>query len=189
MFCFLCCGATRNRTGDTRIFSPLLYQLSYGTIPISWLGILLSVLSWCKGKILFQICKCPLHFFCFFSCGNISRPTPASQKREEPSMLLPPLINNASDLYLSITAFALTARRSNDGAEVNCGTAGFIFRSAAAANLPASMAFPLTGAAAGGFFHQRKRSDRIVVGRINPESAVGLYLPDSWTHCKRTGPS
>ncbi len=28
--CF-CCGATRNRTGDTRIFSPLLYQLSYGT--------------------------------------------------------------------------------------------------------------------------------------------------------------
>ena len=28
----LSCGATRNRTGDTRIFSPLLYQLSYGTI-------------------------------------------------------------------------------------------------------------------------------------------------------------
>ena len=31
-FAFLCCGSTRNRTGDTRIFSPLLYQLSYGTI-------------------------------------------------------------------------------------------------------------------------------------------------------------
>ncbi len=32
MFCFLIlCGTTRNRTGDTRIFSPLLYQLSYGT--------------------------------------------------------------------------------------------------------------------------------------------------------------
>ena len=29
---FLQSGATRNRTGDTRIFSPLLYQLSYGTI-------------------------------------------------------------------------------------------------------------------------------------------------------------
>lgn len=29
---FLKSGATRNRTGDTRIFSPLLYQLSYGTI-------------------------------------------------------------------------------------------------------------------------------------------------------------
>ena len=26
------CGATGNRTRDTRIFSPLLYQLSYGTI-------------------------------------------------------------------------------------------------------------------------------------------------------------
>ena len=25
-------GATKNRTRDTRIFSPLLYQLSYGTI-------------------------------------------------------------------------------------------------------------------------------------------------------------
>ena len=25
-------GVTRNRTGDTRIFSPLLYQLSYDTI-------------------------------------------------------------------------------------------------------------------------------------------------------------
>ena len=25
-------GTTRNRTGDTRIFSPFLYQLSYGTI-------------------------------------------------------------------------------------------------------------------------------------------------------------
>ena len=29
---FFACGATRNRTGDTMIFSPLLYQLSYGTI-------------------------------------------------------------------------------------------------------------------------------------------------------------
>ena len=32
LFAFLQSGATRNRTGDTRIFSPLLYQLSYGTI-------------------------------------------------------------------------------------------------------------------------------------------------------------
>ena len=31
LFAFLQSGATRNRTGDTRIFSPLLYQLSYGT--------------------------------------------------------------------------------------------------------------------------------------------------------------
>ena len=28
-------GTTRNRTGDTRIFSPLLYQLSYGTFRLS----------------------------------------------------------------------------------------------------------------------------------------------------------
>ncbi len=35
LFAVILRGATRNRTGDTRIFSPLLYQLSYGTIPIS----------------------------------------------------------------------------------------------------------------------------------------------------------
>ena len=28
------CGANGNRTSDTRIFSPLLYQLSYGTIVV-----------------------------------------------------------------------------------------------------------------------------------------------------------
>ena len=33
-YCALSSGATRNRTGDTRIFSPLLYQLSYGTLLI-----------------------------------------------------------------------------------------------------------------------------------------------------------
>ena len=32
LFAVILRGATRNRTGDTRIFSPLLYQLSYGTI-------------------------------------------------------------------------------------------------------------------------------------------------------------
>ncbi len=31
VFSFLC-GTTRDRTRDTRIFSPLLYQLSYGTL-------------------------------------------------------------------------------------------------------------------------------------------------------------
>ena len=30
------CGTSWNRTSDTRIFSPLLYQLSYGT---PWLGL------------------------------------------------------------------------------------------------------------------------------------------------------
>ena len=43
-----CCGATGNRTRDTRIFSPLLYQLSYGT----------SVLRLqCKGRQNFQTAK------------------------------------------------------------------------------------------------------------------------------------
>ena len=40
-------GATRNRTGDTRIFSPLLYQLSYGTICVCG----------CKDRYYFFICK------------------------------------------------------------------------------------------------------------------------------------
>ena len=58
-FAFLCCGATRNRTGDTRIFSPLLYQLSYGTLLI------------CGAKIwqVFGLCKYfdknLLKIFCF----------------------------------------------------------------------------------------------------------------------------
>ena len=32
LFAVILRGARRNRTADTRIFSPLLYQLSYGTI-------------------------------------------------------------------------------------------------------------------------------------------------------------
>ena len=35
---FFNCGATGNRTRDTRIFSPLLYQLSYGTVPCFFLA-------------------------------------------------------------------------------------------------------------------------------------------------------
>ncbi len=44
------CGATRNRTGDTRIFSPLLYQLSYGTGRCFWM---LSREKRCKGMAIF----------------------------------------------------------------------------------------------------------------------------------------
>lgn len=44
---FLQSGATRNRTGDTRIFSPLLYQLSYGTFFVCG----------CKDKENFLYCK------------------------------------------------------------------------------------------------------------------------------------
>ena len=31
---FSACGTSWNRTSDTRIFSPLLYQLSYGTVSV-----------------------------------------------------------------------------------------------------------------------------------------------------------
>ena len=53
--CFIRSGTTRNRTGDTRIFSPLLYQLSYGTIFLRFCV--------CKGT---RIISFPQLFFCFF---------------------------------------------------------------------------------------------------------------------------
>ena len=43
-------GATRNRTGDTRIFSPLLYQLSYGTIASFASANLRVILLLAKGR-------------------------------------------------------------------------------------------------------------------------------------------
>ena len=45
------CGATRNRTGDTRIFSPLLYQLSYSTLIIEAANIITCILS-IKEKVI-----------------------------------------------------------------------------------------------------------------------------------------
>ncbi len=47
--CLIFSGATRNRTGDTRIFSPLLYQLSYGTVVL---------FNGCKGKHYLLHSKC-----------------------------------------------------------------------------------------------------------------------------------
>ena len=41
-------GVTRNRTGDTRIFSPLLYQLSYDTIVLC-LQVGCPLVCGCKG--------------------------------------------------------------------------------------------------------------------------------------------
>ena len=43
------CGATRNRTGDTRIFSPLLYHLSYGTNCVNFAS--------AKVRIIFESAK------------------------------------------------------------------------------------------------------------------------------------
>ena len=54
-------GATRNRTGDTRIFSPLLYQLSYGTL----------LICVCKSTINILTNKTFHRFFsskCIFCC-------------------------------------------------------------------------------------------------------------------------
>ena len=55
------CGVTGNRTRDTRIFSPLLYQLSYDTIVVLRTPILFV---WdCKGRHFFINCKFFLTFF------------------------------------------------------------------------------------------------------------------------------
>ena len=51
------CGATRNRTGDTRIFSPLLYQLSYGTN-------IVSLNCGCKGTNNILYCQMFPKVFC-----------------------------------------------------------------------------------------------------------------------------
>ena len=48
-------GATRNRTGDTRIFSPLLYQLSYDTKIVNLIQLFLF--CGCKGSETFGIHK------------------------------------------------------------------------------------------------------------------------------------
>ena len=53
------CGATRIRTGDTRIFSPLLYQLSYSTLITEAANINTSILS-IKEK---GIIICNIHTF------------------------------------------------------------------------------------------------------------------------------
>ncbi len=55
-------GATRNRTGDTRIFSPLLYQLSYGTIIFCFCNRYRFDYG-CKGNDFFLTCKLFGRFF------------------------------------------------------------------------------------------------------------------------------
>ena len=62
LFAVILRGVTGNRTRDTRIFSPLLYQLSYDTIVVLRTPILFV---WdCKGRHFFINCK---FFFTFFS--------------------------------------------------------------------------------------------------------------------------
>ena len=53
LFAVILRGANGNRTSDTRIFSPLLYQLSYGTI----------IFACAKIMGLFQFTKYIVEFF------------------------------------------------------------------------------------------------------------------------------
>ena len=57
----LFCGATRNRTGDTRIFSPLLYQLSYGTN---------SFIAECGCKDTYNSDNCNIFLHFLFHCAK-----------------------------------------------------------------------------------------------------------------------
>ena len=76
------CGTSGNRTSDTRIFSPLLYQLSYGTIVFGYVfrpnamscdirAVFLSRCE-CKGKQKISTSKCFGEFFCFSSSQSFS---------------------------------------------------------------------------------------------------------------------
>ena len=81
--CFLS-GTTRNRTGDTRIFSPLLYQLSYGTIPIKAVrSMSFPYYRGAKVNNLFLICKCTPQFFHFFAhwCPHPARRAPEQSRK------------------------------------------------------------------------------------------------------------
>ena len=73
---FLAGGATRIRTGDTRIFSPMLYQLSYGTL--RWSGVFrcfavqsYNLFRYCAN--IFRIIFCCRCFVCCISgsCGRV----------------------------------------------------------------------------------------------------------------------
>ena len=57
------CGANGNRTSDTRIFSPLLYQLSYGTIVFIFADWGVPVFSDAKVGIIFELARGFSEFF------------------------------------------------------------------------------------------------------------------------------
>ena len=80
-FAFLQSGATRNRTGDTRIFSPLLYQLSYGTL----------LVCECKDRDYFLNSQtfCRKNYFSGFQpCAFSSNSLPSRQISAQPSSAL-----------------------------------------------------------------------------------------------------
>jgi hypothetical protein len=78
-------GATRNRTGDTRIFSPLLYQLSYGT-NLFWFAVakvcnIFDCANFWEGKTQFKVLK--VGFWIFNVNGRVEYAMKDEQKKGE----------------------------------------------------------------------------------------------------------
>ena len=63
-----CCGTTGIRTRDTRIFSPMLYQLSYGT-KLGFFACFSQ--SGCKGRAFFSFAQTFSIFFCIKALKNV----------------------------------------------------------------------------------------------------------------------
>ena len=78
-------GATRNRTGDTRIFSPLLYQLSYGT-NLFWFAVakvcnIFDCANFWEEKTQFKVLK--VGFWIFNVNGRVEYAMKDEQKKGE----------------------------------------------------------------------------------------------------------
>ena len=80
-FSFCKSGATRNRTGDTRIFSPLLYQLSYGTFSFANAKVRKTFVSANFLRTFFE----KSYFRGFQPCAFSSNSLPSRQIRAQPS--------------------------------------------------------------------------------------------------------
>ena len=84
-FSFCKSGATRNRTGDTRIFSPLLYQLSYGT-NLFWFAVakvcnIFDCANFWEEKTQFKVLK--VGFWIFNVNGRVEYAMKDEQKKGE----------------------------------------------------------------------------------------------------------
>ncbi len=84
-FSFCKSGATRNRTGDTRIFSPLLYQLSYGT-NLFWFAVakvcnIFDCANFWEKKTQFKVLK--VGFWMFNVNGRVEYAMKDEQKKGE----------------------------------------------------------------------------------------------------------
>ena len=85
LFAVILRGATRNRTGDTRIFSPLLYQLSYGT-NLFWFAVakvcnIFDCANFWEEKTQFKVLK--VGFWMFNVNGRVEYAMKDEQKKGE----------------------------------------------------------------------------------------------------------